>query len=87
MTELIEKEALLEKVQKIQDEPSYQHEGEDWMNGVIKVEEMIYSAPAKEAVPVDFMREYIQRDDMSIHDISVIGQMYEAYKEQVKSDR
>jgi hypothetical protein len=42
------------------------------------------SCPVVEAVPVDFMREYIQRDGMSIHDISVINQMYEAYKE-VKS--
>ena len=57
------------------------HDGDDWKSGVTAVETLIESAPVKDAVPVDFMREYIQRDGMSIHDISVISQMYEAYKE------
>ncbi len=50
------------------------------------LDELVESVHA-EAVPIEFMREYIQRDGMSIHDISVINQMVEAYKKQVKSDR
>lgn len=37
-----------------------------------------------EDVPIEFMREYIQQDSMSIHDISVINQMVETYKKQLK---
>ena len=49
----------------------------DYFNVSIKPK----SCPVVKTVPVEFMREYIQRDGMSIHDISVISQMYEAYKE------
>jgi hypothetical protein len=50
------------------------------------LDELVESVHA-ENVPIEFMREYIQRESMSIHDISVINQMVETYKEQVKSDR
>ncbi len=101
MVEFIEKEVLLEKIQKLLDQPTFMHDNDDWESGVTAVETLIESATSynfdeagkflrctvyedenkkSESVPVDFMREYIQRDCMSIHDISVISQMYEAYK-------
>lgn len=81
---VIEKEALLEKVQSLLDQPTFMHDGDDWEGVVTAVETLIEYAPVKEAVPIDFMREYIQREGMSIHDISVISQMYEAYKANVE---
>lgn len=42
--DLIDRNVLLEKLRAVMDEPQYQHEGEDWQNGLIIAEELILSA-------------------------------------------
>ena len=50
MKEYIEREALLVKLEQIAREPDYQHEGEDWLNGVIIAQEEVIDAPAADVV-------------------------------------
>lgn len=43
--DLIERVPTITKIQKIEEEPQYQHEGEDWINGLIQAEEVVRYAP------------------------------------------
>lgn len=43
--DLIERVPTITKIQKIEEEPQYQHEGEDWINGLIQAEEIVRYAP------------------------------------------
>lgn len=43
--DLIERVPTITKIQKIEEEPQYQHDGEDWINGLIQAEEVVRYAP------------------------------------------
>lgn len=42
---LIDANKLLEEIEKCEKEPDYQHEGEDWRNGLYIAETLINNAP------------------------------------------
>lgn len=46
--DLISRSALKEDIQKCKNEPNYQHEGEDWRNGLCIAEDLIDNAPTVE---------------------------------------
>ena len=49
---LIDADAVRDKIEKMLNEPSYQHEGEDWQNGLIVAEMFLDDAPTVDAKPV-----------------------------------
>ena len=49
---LIDADAVSNKLEEIASEPDYQHEGEDWMTGVIIAQTEVDFAPTIDAVPV-----------------------------------
>ena len=43
--DLIERVPTITRIQKIEEEPQYKHDGEDWINGLIQAEEVVRYAP------------------------------------------
>ena len=54
---LIDADELKEALQKCKNEPNYQHEGEDWRNGLCIAEELIDNALAVEEKENSFITE------------------------------
>ncbi len=55
---LIDADRVQEKIEKKLTEPSYQHEGEDWQNGLIVAEMFIDYAPTVDAIPIEWLKEH-----------------------------
>jgi len=45
-------DAISNKLEEIASEPDYQHEGEDWLTGIIIAQQEVDFAPTIDAVPV-----------------------------------
>ena len=48
-TDLISRADAIEAIASASEEPNYQHEGEDWMNGLCQAEQIIDALPSAEA--------------------------------------
>lgn len=52
MSDLISRADAIEAIASASEEPNYQHEGEDWMDGLCQAEQIIDALPSADAVKV-----------------------------------
>ena len=57
----IDADRVQEKIEKKLTEPSYQHEGEDWQNGLIVAEMFIDYAPTVDAIPIEWIESQVDK--------------------------
>ena len=67
--DLISRSVLKEALQKRKNEPNYQHEGEDWRNGLCIAEELIDNAPTVKACYTTRDLPQARTNEMSIKEI------------------
>lgn len=60
--DLISRSELKKALQKLEEEPDYQHEGETWQNGLYMAESLIDDAPTVN-IPNPFMWDFGTKED------------------------
>ena len=56
-TDLISRTDAIEAIASASEEPNYQHEGEDWMDGLCQAEQIIDALPSAEAVQGEWIHD------------------------------
>lgn len=79
MDRLIKEKSILDKIEALMNEPEYQHEGEDWVNGLIMSEELIYNEPSIDAIPVQWIMKYIEENFWVRGDVMKLVDAWHAY--------
>lgn len=83
MDELIKRKGIVDKIDALKSEPAYQHTNEDWVNGLIMAEETVYCEPSVDAIPVQWMLNYIEENFWARCDVV---KMIDAWHSYVKNN-
>lgn len=82
MDRLIKEKSILGKIDAMINEPAYQHAGEDWVNGLIMSQDLIYNEPSVDAIPVSWIMDYLEENFWARCDVL---RLVDAWHEYVKN--